>query len=149
MTRPTDANDLLRAAARLNRWASQAAAFDVPYAQARLLALVEELQPVRISALAEADHSSQPTVTGQVQRMATAGWVRRDPDLDDARATLVSLTREGSAALARVRAARAGVLDPVLAALGGDGPDRLRAAVDVLNELLALTTSLTPSRKDG
>ncbi len=146
--RQSAANDLLRAAARLNRWASQAAAFDIPYAQARLIALIDELQPVRISALAEADHSSQPTVTTQVQRIEQAGWVRRDTDPEDARATLVRLTPEGAAALSHVRAARARVLDPVLDRLAGPGLDRVRVAVDVMTELLDLATS-TPSRKDS
>ncbi|MBW8732290.1 MAG: MarR family transcriptional regulator, partial [Terrabacter sp.] len=37
MTEPTTlGNDLLRSAARLSRWASRHASFDVPFAQARL-----------------------------------------------------------------------------------------------------------------
>lgn len=146
--RQSAANDLLRAAARLNRWASQAAAFDVPYAQARLLALVDEMQPVRISALAEADHSSQPTVTTQVQRMEAAGWVLRQTDPHDARATLVSLSPAGAEALADVRAARARVLDPALARLDGPALERVRVAVSVMTDLLELASS-NPPRKDS
>ncbi|MEO7131742.1 MAG: MarR family transcriptional regulator [Dermatophilaceae bacterium] len=146
------ANDLLRAAARLSRWASQSASFDMPFAQARLLALIDELGPVRISTLATADHSSQPTVTSQVQRLETAGWVSRESDPADARATLVSLTPHGDVALHQVRVARAKVLDPTLARLGGDGLARTRAAIDVLTELLDLTAdpipAPAPARKD-
>ncbi|WP_347351655.1 MarR family transcriptional regulator [Intrasporangium sp.] len=142
------ANDLLRAAARLNRWASQAAAFEIPYAQARLIALIDELQPVRVSALADADHSSQPTVTAQVQRMERAGWVCRCDDPADARATLVRLTPEGSTALGQVRAARARVIDPFLDRLDEPVLDRVRVAVDVMTELLDLA-SHDPSRKDS
>ena len=72
-TRPNPANDLLRVAARLSRWASQVASFDIPFAQARLLGLIDEHAPVRVSALAARDHSSQPTVTAQLQRMEAAG----------------------------------------------------------------------------
>jgi DNA-binding MarR family transcriptional regulator len=143
------ANEMLRAAARLSRWASQTASFDIPYAQARLLALVDELAPVRITTLAEADHSSQPTVTGQVHRLEAAGWVRREPDLSDARATLVSLTPAGAVALSRVRAARAEVLYPALSHLDSDGLGRVLAATEVLNELLDLVSNVALSRKAG
>ncbi|MDN5797505.1 MAG: MarR family transcriptional regulator [Intrasporangium sp.] len=146
--RQTAANDLLRAAARLNRWASQAAAFEIPYAQARLIAVIDELQPVRVSALADADHSSQPTVTAQVRRMERAGWVRRHADPSDARASLISLTREGATALSQVRAARAGVIDPFLDRLDDPALDRVRVAVDLITELLDLASS-GPSRKDA
>ncbi len=105
------ANDLLRAAARLSRWASQSASFDMPFAQARLLALIDEL----------------------------------GPDPADARATLVSLTPHGDVALHQVRVARAKVLDPTLARLGGDGLARTRAAIDVLTELLNLTADPIPT----
>jgi DNA-binding MarR family transcriptional regulator len=148
-TREAVANDLLRAAARLSRWASRLASFDVPFAQARLLALLDELGPARVSTLAEADHSSQPTVTGQVHRLEAAGWVRREPDLSDARATLVSLTPAGAVALSRVRAARAEVLYPALSHLDSDGLGRVLAATEVLNELLDLVSNVALSRKAG
>jgi len=137
-------DDLLRAAARLSRWASQSATFDIPHAQARLLALIDENGTMRIRAIAEADHTSQPTVTTQVQRMEAAGWVCRRADAADARASLVSLTPAGRAALARIRAARAAVLDPVIAALQGPGRSRVRDAVAVMTELLDAASAGPP-----
>jgi DNA-binding MarR family transcriptional regulator len=148
-------NDLLRSAARLSRWASRHASFDVPFAQARLLALLDELGPSRISVLAAADHSSQPTTTTQLQRLEAAGWVRRGADPDDARASLVSLSDEGRAALESVRRARVAVLAPALDQLDDPALDRVRVAIEVMNELLAaaaVTSPPTPShptRKDG
>ncbi|MEO7588581.1 MAG: MarR family transcriptional regulator [Arachnia sp.] len=144
----TTANELLRLAARLSRWASASTSFEVPFAQARLLALIDELGPVRVSALADADHSSQPTVTGQVDRLVASGLVVRETDPTDARASLVSLTDDGGAALVRMRAARADVLNPVIAQLDGEGTHRVRVAVDVLSELLDLASSSAPLRKD-
>jgi DNA-binding MarR family transcriptional regulator len=129
-------SDLLRSAARLTRWASRHATLDVPMAQARLLALVEELGPARVSTLAEADHSSQPTMTTQLQRLEAAGWVLREPDPVDARASLISLTREGRAAIERARRARLDVLSPVLEGLDESQVSRLRTAVETLDELL-------------
>jgi DNA-binding MarR family transcriptional regulator len=105
-------------------------------AQARLLALVDELGQARVSALAEADHCSQPTMTAQLHRLEAAGWVRRDIDPADARASLVSLTLTGSEALERARQARLAVLAPALDDLDETAVDRLRTAVEVLDELL-------------
>jgi DNA-binding MarR family transcriptional regulator len=143
-------NDLLRAAARLSRWASRHAAFDVPFAQARLLALLDELGPSRISTLAEADNSSQPSMTAQVQRVEAAGWARREPDPDDSRAVLVSLTPAGARKLLEVRHARAAVLEPALSQLAGPSAQRVHDAVAVLEELLTITSTRAPTpRKDG
>ncbi|GAA3715365.1 MarR family transcriptional regulator [Terrabacter ginsenosidimutans] len=153
MTEPTTlGNDLLRSAARLSRWASRHASFDVPFAQARLLALLDELGPSRVSALAAADHSSQPTITTQLQRLEASGWVRRASDPDDARATVISLTDEGHAAIESVRRARLAVLSPALDQLDGPALDRVRVAIDVMNELLAAAADNLaphPTRKDG
>ncbi|EWT03594.1 MarR family transcriptional regulator [Intrasporangium oryzae NRRL B-24470] len=153
MTAPTTlGNELLRSAARLSRWASRHASFDVPFAQARLLALLDELGPSRISALAAADHSSQPTTTTQLQRLEAAGWVHRAADPCDARATVVSLSDEGRAALEDVRRARLAVLSPALDQLDGPALERVQVAIDVMNELLAAaadTPTPHPTRKDG
>jgi DNA-binding MarR family transcriptional regulator len=136
-------NELLRSAARLSRWATRHASFDVPFAQARLLALLDELGPARVSVLAQADNSSQPTVTAQLQRLAAAGWVQRSPDPEDARASLVTLTTRGRAALEEVRQARLAVLAPVLARLDDPAMERLRTAVEVINELLVAAADST------
>ena len=130
-------SDLLSVVARLNRMATQRAQMEMPSAQARLLAQVEEQGPARISALASADHCSQPTMTAQVQRLEAEGWVRRETDPADARAVLVTITATGRAALHQARNRRAEVVAPCLAAL--DDPDRavLADAVDILRRLLA------------
>lgn len=153
-TTSTLGNDLLRATARLTRWASRHASFELPMAQARLLALVDELGPARVSALAEADHSSQPSMTTQLQRTESAGWVTRSPDPADARATLVRLTDAGRAALDSARAARLATLAPVLAQLDGPSMERVRVAVDVIDEVLAIAarppaTPLDPTLPKG
>ena len=153
MTEPTTlGNELLRSAARLSRWASRHASFDVPFAQARLLALLDELGPSRVSVLAAADHSSQPTITTQLQRLEASGWVHRGSDPDDARATVISLSTEGHAALENVRRARLAVLSPALDQLDGPALARVQVAIDVMNELLdaaADTPAPHPTRKAG
>jgi DNA-binding MarR family transcriptional regulator len=130
-------NSVLRSAARLTRWASRHASFDVPMAQARLLALVEELGPARTSALAAADHCSQPTMSTQLQRLEAEGWAERVVDPADARASLVSLTAAGRAALDRARQARLEALSPAFHQLDAAALARLQVAVDALDDLLA------------
>src|SRR6476620_5691280 len=127
-------NSVLRSAARLTRWASRNASLDVPMAQARLLALVEELQPARISALAAADHTSQPTMSIQVQRLEAEGWTQRVPDAADARASLVSLTVAGKAAIDRVRRARLEALSSAFDQLDDEAIARLEVAVGALDD---------------
>jgi DNA-binding MarR family transcriptional regulator len=134
-------SDLLSVVARLNRMATQRAQIDVRYAQARLLAQVEEQGPARISALAAADHCSQPTMTAQVQRLEAEGWVRRQTDPADARAVLVTITAAGRAALHQARARRAEVVAPYLAALAPEDLDVLAHAVDILRRLLTDASS--------
>jgi DNA-binding MarR family transcriptional regulator len=129
-------SDLLSVVARLNRLATQRAGLDVPYAQVRLLAQVEEQGPARISALAAADHCSQPTMTTQVQRLEAEGWVTREPDPADARAVLVTITRMGVEALEQARARRADVVAPHVAALPAEERDTLAAAVEILQGLV-------------
>ena len=132
------ADDLLRSAARLSRWATRHAGLELPWAQARVLSLVEELGPARITALAAADDTSQPTMTTQVQRLEAEGWVSRTPDPADGRASLVALSPAGVEVLAGARRARAHTLEPVLAGLGAD-PERMRDAVALLVELVDAT----------
>ncbi len=137
-------NSVLRSAARLTRWASRNASFDVPMAQTRLLALVEELAPARISALAAADHCSQPTMSSQLQRVEAEGWTERIPDPVDARASLISLTSEGRQALDRARQARRKALSPAVDQLDAPALARLQVAVEALDDLLARAAGDTP-----
>jgi DNA-binding MarR family transcriptional regulator len=137
-------NSVLRAAARLTRWASRNASLDVPMAQTRLLALVEELEPARISTLAAADHTSQPTMSTQVQRLEAEGWAGRVADPADARASLVSLSAAGRAALGRARRARLEALSPAFDQLDASALARLEDAVAALDDLLARASGTEP-----
>lgn len=130
-------SDLLTVVARLNRLVTQRAGIEVPYAQVRLLAQVEEQGPARISTLAAADHCSQPTMTTQVQRLEAEGWVRREPDPADARAVLVTITPAGADALRHARRRRADVVAPHVAALDAADRDVLVDATAILRRLLA------------
>lgn len=137
-------SDLLGVAARLSRWATSQAQLPVPSAQARLLALIEAIGPAKNAELAAADHCSQPTMTIQLQKLAGLELIRRVPHPGDSRATLVSLTRKGAAALDRTRRARQAAIAPHLAALSTAERTRLAAAVEVLRGI----TDRLPNRSD-
>lgn len=131
-----DGDELLRSVARLHRWATRKAAMDVPPAQMRLLALVGDIGPARIGDLAEADHSSQPTMTSQIQRAETRGWVTRTPDPDDARASLIALSAKGERELATARASRTAAITPLLDGLSQRDAATLNRAIAIVDSLI-------------
>ena len=142
MTPPASAetalsSDLLSVVARINRLANQRVRIELPFAQARLLAAIEDQGAARISDLAALDHCSQPTMTTQVRRLEDAGLVSRTADPADARAVLISITPKGVRMLATVRADRGAVLDPYLERLDPADRQTLTDAVRVMRDLLA------------
>jgi DNA-binding MarR family transcriptional regulator len=130
------AADLLSVVARINRLATQRVRMQLPYAQARLLSMIDDQDAARISDLAALDHCSQPTMTTQVRRLELAGLVSRITDPADARAVLISITSKGVAVLADVRADRGAVIDPYLERLGDADRQTLAEAVRVMRSLL-------------
>ncbi len=130
------AAELLSVVARINRLATQRVRLELPYAQARLLSMIDERGAARISDLAALDHCSQPTMTTQVRRLEDAGLVSRVTDPADARAVLISITESGVAVLAQVRADRGAVIDPYLERLDDSDRQTLADAVRVMRRLL-------------
>lgn len=139
-TDTTLASDLLAVVARINRLANQRVRLSLPFAQARLLSTIEAEGRARISDLAALDHCSQPTMTTQVRRLEDAGLVSRTVDPDDARAVLISITPDGVATLAQVRADRGNAIDPYLDQLDSADRDTLASAVQIMRGLLAETS---------
>lgn len=136
-TDTTLASDLLAVVARINRLANQRVRLPLPFAQARLLSTIEAEGRARISDLAALDHCSQPTMTTQVRRLEDAGLVSRTVDPHDARAVLISITPQGIATLAQVRADRGSAIDPVLDALESSDRETLAAAIEIMRGMLA------------
>jgi DNA-binding MarR family transcriptional regulator len=61
----------------------------------RVLATLQDSEPLTVSQLANEVLSKQPTVTKLVQRMADQGWVALQADPSDQRRTLVVATAAG------------------------------------------------------
>jgi DNA-binding MarR family transcriptional regulator len=135
--------DLLSVVARINRLANQRIRMPIPFAQARLLALIGDRGEARISDLAALDHCSQPTMTTQVRRLEDAGMVTRTVDPKDARAVLIRITPRGVAALQQARLDRGAAVDPYLERLSDADRESLAAAVDVMRRLIDDATHTT------
>jgi DNA-binding MarR family transcriptional regulator len=137
MTDAELASDLVVHAARLVRAVRRE--LELP-AGTRILSLLDERGPLGITQLADLDRSSQPTMSGAVVQLVERGWVIKEPNPDDARASVVTLTEAGSAELTRVRR-RYG---EHVAAIVSDHPtittEDLATAVAVLRALLENTS---------
>lgn len=136
MTTSERGDRLLLTVARLHRWATRNANLPAPAAQLRLLSLMSDLGPSRIGDLAQADNSSQPTMTTQVQRLEAMGLVSRRTDERDARATLVTMTSAGLDVLREARAARSQVVIPLLEGLSDDEVSTIDEALAILDRRL-------------
>lgn len=104
----------------------------------RVLSTLDELGPQSVTALAQADHCSQPTMTGQVRHLADLGWVTKEPNPADARSSLVTLTPAGRAELDRVRRLNAELVADRLAHHPDLTTHDLATAVAVLKAVLDL-----------
>lgn len=110
----------------------------------RVLSIIDEAGPLGVSALAQIDRCSQPTMTGQVNELVEQGWVAKQPNPDDARSTLVVLTDDGAAELGRVRALSAALVAERLGARPDLTADDLASAVAVLRAVVDPETTTTP-----
>ncbi|HET6738846.1 MAG TPA: MarR family transcriptional regulator [Kribbella sp.] len=110
----------------------------LPHAAMRVLGRLDELGQARISELAKADRTSQPTMSNLVQRLEEQGSVLRVPDPADSRASLISLTDAGLAELRNARRQAGEALAAHLGQLPADDLTTLEAAVTVIHKLLTL-----------
>jgi DNA-binding MarR family transcriptional regulator len=127
-------SDLVVLSARLVREVRRNTS-DLPAASTRLMSLLDELGPSTVSALAQADRCSQPTMTGIVNGLVAKGWAQRTPHPGDARSSLVSMTADGRRKLAAVRRRNAALVAERIEA-SGHSPEELATAVAVLSDLL-------------
>ncbi|TCC53611.1 MarR family transcriptional regulator [Kribbella capetownensis] len=123
--------------ARLTRMATREVSA-LPHAAMRLLGRLDELGPTRISELAKADRCSQPTMSNLVQRQEEQGWVRREADPADSRASLISLTDAGLVELRRARQEAGAAVAARLRRLPKADLDTLEAAITVMHKILTL-----------
>jgi DNA-binding MarR family transcriptional regulator len=92
------------------------------------LSVLDRQGPQRVTTLAEREFVSQPAMTGLVQRLETTGLVSREPDPADARATIITITDAGVAALNERRHLHDEAIAARLATLSPADRDALAAA---------------------
>ena len=107
---------------------------DLTQAQGRVCARIGE-HGTRIGDLAEQAQVTKQTATSTVDLLERNGYVRRAPDPDDARATLVTFADRGRAALTVARRAEAELYAAWEVHLGKARTRQLREALEKLREI--------------
>ncbi|MBI1200795.1 MAG: MarR family transcriptional regulator [Phenylobacterium sp.] len=124
---------LLRVSRRLRQEAHKAG---LSPQDALLLGFIRKNPGVGVSALAEAEGTSKPTISAHVKRLEAAGLVRRSSDADDGRRSGLAITAAGERKLEAIRRERNDWLAARLARLGPADRASLAAAAEVLLRLV-------------
>jgi DNA-binding MarR family transcriptional regulator len=124
---------LLRLARNLRR---ETEALGVTSHQVTLLWLVRDRPGLSLRELAEEEGISAPSLSGHVDRLESAGLLRRVRSTDDRRRVGLELTDEGRTLLRRVRARRTTWLAERLAGLSDEEREQIERALPALYALL-------------
>jgi DNA-binding MarR family transcriptional regulator len=103
---PTDAHQIARAVARLNRRLRQERHRDLTPTQLSVLGAVRQLGPSTPSAIAAHERVQPPSITRTLTCLTDAGLVERAPHPDDRRQVLISVSERGEAVLTEERERR-------------------------------------------
>jgi DNA-binding MarR family transcriptional regulator len=107
--------------------------FGLTEAQTRALRVISRYEQPRMADLAQALEVVPRSITSMVDTLETAGFVARQPDATDRRATLVLLTERGSEVLRQVGRMRAEAAEQLIAKLSGEEQDELRRLLVILD----------------
>jgi DNA-binding MarR family transcriptional regulator len=118
---------------------------DIERAGAVMLARIEELQPARLSELAEAAGVEVSTASRQVARLVEQGYVERAADPTDARAALHRLTPRGRRVRHKLRAAATSFFQRALVDFTEADQARLADLLGRFVEAVLDTSHRTPS----
>ncbi|MCW2944650.1 MAG: MarR family transcriptional regulator [Actinoallomurus sp.] len=120
---------------RLNRRVRQHGPQTLTSSQASTLASVEALGPVRLGDLAGHEGVTAPTQSRLVASLENHGLLRRTPDTEDRRATLLVITAQGRRQLEQLRNERSAFLVERLGTLSAEQRTALVAALNALEAL--------------
>ncbi|MCQ4084087.1 MarR family transcriptional regulator [Streptomyces sp. RB6PN25] len=124
--------------ARLYRQMAQAASDrNFTFAQLSAIARVEEHGPLRLGELAARERVAAPSMTRTIAPLVSEGLIGKEPDPNDGRSFLVTITPDGRELLGRTRRERSELLARRISRLTPEQRETLEAAVPVLELLLA------------
>jgi DNA-binding MarR family transcriptional regulator len=103
-----------------------------------ILVQVRKSPGIGVSALADAERISRPTMSAHVKRLEAEGLIARTGDDQDGRRSGLSVTPEGQARLEQVRRDRNDWLAPRLANLSAEERQALADAAPILQRLADL-----------
>jgi DNA-binding MarR family transcriptional regulator len=130
-----DVTRLRVALARLSRRLRRHELAGITPTQLAALATVERSGPMRLGDLAAAEGVAPSTLTRLVTALEESGYVRRDADPTDARASTLAITSRGHEMLERIRAENTRMLAASLEMLTPGQRSALAAALPVLEQL--------------
>ena len=144
---PSLAELYLRTAHRIRRRSAPSYdQFGLTEAQARALRVISRYERPRMADLAQALEVVPRSITSMVDTLESAGFVARQNDPTDRRATIVVLTDAGQDVLSRVGRMRAEAAEQLFAKLGPAEQGELRRILEVLD---AGEEPLPPRRGGG
>jgi DNA-binding MarR family transcriptional regulator len=124
------------AVGRLNRRIRIDGHESIPPLQLSALVTVEEHGPLRLSELARREAVTAPTMSRVLAALDEQGLVVRNPDPQDARGVLITLSEVGAARLDEVRSHRTALVARRLTRLDEEQLAALAAAMPALEALL-------------
>ena len=127
--------DLRVAIARIYRSLRASADHRVTPSQSSALARIGQAGPLRLGALAQLEGIAPATMSKVVDSLEVQGLVERTPDVADGRASLVTLSADGTSLLDHLRSSSTAALDRALITLDVDELDLLRQTLPVLEKV--------------
>jgi DNA-binding MarR family transcriptional regulator len=136
-----DVTRLRVALARLSRRLRRHALAGLTPTQLAALSTVEQSGPLRLGDLAAAEGIAPSTLTRMVAVLEDLGYVRRDADPRDARASTLAITTKGHNTLEQLRAEGTAMLTQWLMQLSSEERAALATALPALEALAEPETS--------
>ena len=137
-----DVTRLRVALARLSRRLRRHSLAGLTPTQLAALSTVEQSGPLRLGDLAAAEGIAPSTLTRMVAVLEDLGYVRRDADPRDARASTLAITHEGHETLEQLRESGTALLAQWLMLLEPEHRAALAAALPALEALAGTETSV-------